>query len=97
MSLTYRLVRIPNEARELHGTIEITDQSGMADRFQRSLQRALNTPAKHRGSQRPSENNPHREEGGCVSAADARVELSDRKFQKKGFQGFQPMRLFSRH
>ena len=28
--------------------IEITDEPGMAERFQRGLQRALNTPAQHR-------------------------------------------------
>jgi hypothetical protein len=28
--------------------IEIQDESGMAERFQRGLQRALNTPPKHR-------------------------------------------------
>jgi hypothetical protein len=28
--------------------IEITDEPGMAERFQRGLQRALNTPPQHR-------------------------------------------------
>jgi len=29
-------------------SIEIVDEPGMAERFQRGLQRALNTPPKHR-------------------------------------------------
>jgi hypothetical protein len=34
-------------------TPEITDEPGMAERFQRALQKALNTPPKHRTSPTP--------------------------------------------
>ncbi len=37
--------------------IEIVDEPGMAERFQRALQKALNTPPKHRSAptQKPKE------------------------------------------
>jgi hypothetical protein len=33
--------------------IEITDEPGMAERFQRALRKALNTPPKHRTAPTP--------------------------------------------
>jgi hypothetical protein len=44
------------------GKIEIADEPGMAERFQRGLQRALNTPPQHRTkpAPKPKEQSPRR-------------------------------------
>jgi hypothetical protein len=38
--------------------VEIADQPGMEERFQRALQRALNTPPQHRAKPMPKKERP---------------------------------------
>jgi hypothetical protein len=42
-----------DDARDKPEPSPIKDEPGMAERFQRGLRRALNTPPKHRAAQRP--------------------------------------------